>query len=120
MSDQPQVSTSEPIYKAAGQIGAIVATLLGVVGGAVQLGIVSSEQADTIGTIGAQVTSALPELAGAVTLIVGVVSGVGASVLTAWQARKNTIPADSDAYRITPAVVPRIPGDGVGDHRLAE
>lgn len=109
MSDAPGVSTQEPIYKAAATIGTAIATLLGVVGGAVQLGIVSSDQADAINQVGAQVTTALPELAGAVTLIVGVVSGIGASVLTAWHARKKVVPLGSDAE-----LDPR----SGGDHRL--
>lgn len=108
MSSSPTESTSEPIYAAAAKVGTAVATLLGVLGGAVQLGIVSSDQAATINQIGAQVTTALPELAGAVTVIVGIVSGVGASVLTAWHARKKVIPADSDVYD----VVPKAPADG--------
>lgn len=101
MSSSPTESTSEPIYAAAVKVGTAIATLLGVLGGAVQLGIVSSDQADTITQIGTQVSSALPELAGAVTVIVGIVSGVGASVLTAWHARKKTVPVDSDTYVIS-------------------
>lgn len=114
MSASPTESTSEPIYAAAAKIGTIVATVLGLVGGAVQLGLVSSDQAAAISQIGAQVTSALPELAGAVTLIVGVVSGIIASVATAWHARKQVVPIDSDVYSVTaaPTVVDR--GDGQG------
>lgn len=102
MSSSPTESTTEPVYAAAAKVGTIIATLLGVVGGAVQLGVVSSDQADAINAIGVQVTSALPELAGAITLIVGVVSGVGASVLTAWHARKKVVPVDSDTFAVTP------------------
>lgn len=107
MSDSPTASTSEPIYKAAATIGTVIATVLGVVGGALQLGIVSAEQAEAINDVGAQISTALPELTGAVTLIVGVVSGIGASLLTAWQARKKVRPLDSDA----PAP---------GEHRLTQ
>lgn len=103
MSDQPGVSTSEPIYAAAAKIGTVIATLLGVVGGAVQLGVVSNDQAETFNQIGQQVTTALPELAGAVTLIVGIVSGIVAAMATAWQARKQVRPLDSDVVAITPA-----------------
>lgn len=124
MSDQPNVSTDEPIYAAALKVGTVVATALGVVGGAVQLGLVSSDQAETINEIGAQVSSALPELATAITVVVGIVSGIGASVLTAWNARKKVVPIGSDAVTVVPkpavaaAADPRIPGDGIGDHRL--
>lgn len=119
MSDAPNVSTSEPIYAAAAKIGTVMATLLGVVGGAVQLGLVSSDQADAINQVGAQVTSALPELAGAVTLIVGVVSGILASVATAWSARKKVVPVDSDAVVITPAR-PSTTLLSPGEHRATE
>lgn len=122
MSDAPGVSSSEPIYKAAAQIGTVIATVLGAVGGAVQLGVVSSDQAETINEIGTQVTSALPELAGAITLIVGVVSGIAASVMTAWSARKQVRPLDSDVVAITPAGPSsgsaRVGGSGTaGEHR---
>lgn len=109
MSDQPNVSTSEPIYKAAATVGTVIATVLGVLGGAVTLGVVSSDQAAAITQVGQQVTASLPQLAAAVTVVVGVVSGVGASVLTAWSARKQVRPLDSDAL---PAAVV------AGEHRL--
>lgn len=98
MSDQPGTSTSEPIYEAALKVGGVVTGLISLAGTAVQLGVISSDQAEAINEVGAQVTSALPELSGAITLIVGLVSGIGASVLTAWNARKKVRPLDSDAH----------------------
>ena len=123
MSDQPGVSTGEPIYKAAATVGTVVAGALGLVGTAAQLGILSASEAGALNDAGAQITSALPELAGAITLIVGVISGIGASLLTAWQARKSVVPRDSDAFTVVPiaaAAPTRLAGDGVGDHRVAE
>lgn len=101
MSSSPTESTQEPIYAAAAKVGTAIATLVGVLGGAVQLGVVSADQADTLNQIGTQVSSALPELAGAVTVIVGIVSGVGASVLTAWHARKKVVPVNSDTFTVS-------------------
>jgi hypothetical protein len=101
MSSSPTESTQEPIYKAATTVGTAIATGLGVLGGAVQLGVISSDQADTITQIGNQVTTQLPALAGAVTVIVGIVSGVGASVLTAWHARKKVVPVNSDTFTVS-------------------
>ncbi len=113
MSDHPTVSTSEPIYKAAATVGTVIATVLGVLGGAVTLGVVSSDQAAEITAVGQQVTTALPQLAAAITVVVGIVSGIGASVLTAWQGRKHVRPLDSDAP------LPPAPDGVEGNRRLA-
>lgn len=103
MSAQPNESTSEPIYKAAKSVGAGVTALLGLLGGAVALGLLSTEQADAVTAAGNQLISNLPALAAAITTVVGLVSGIVASLATAWHARKQVVPVDSDTFAITAA-----------------
>lgn len=127
MSDAPGVSSSEPIYKAAATIGTVVTGAVALIGTALQLGIISTEQADAYTDTAAAVTGALPELASSVTLIVGLLAGIGGSFATAWHARKRTVPVDSDAYRVAAVTAPLVreagqtrvvgDGDGIGEHR---
>lgn len=100
MSDHENVSTSEPIYKAAGTIGAAVAAVIGILGYGVTVGVLTPEQADALTASGNELVAALPQLAGAVSLVIGLVSGLIASFATAWQGRKSTVPTDSDAFAV--------------------
>ncbi len=102
MSDQPTTSTSEPVYAAAAKVGLAVTTVLSVVGGALALGVISSEQATAITEFGNYIVTNLPAVAAALVVIVGAVSGAVSSFATAWHARKSVVPTNSDLYDITP------------------
>lgn len=114
MSAAPNESTSEPIYRAALSVGGGITALLSLLGTAVALGVLSSEQADALTAAGNEIITNLPALAAAVVGVVAIVSGIASSLATAWAARKKTIPADSDVFDIAP-VDPANPID----HRAA-
>lgn len=103
MSSSPTESTPEPIKAAAATIGTVVASVVGLLGAAVSLGVISTQQADSLTAAGDELTSALPALAAAITVIIGVVSGVAASLATAWKARKDVVPTNSDVFAVVPA-----------------
>lgn len=100
MSSQPNESTGEPIRVAAATVGTAITAVISILGAAVGLGLLSSDQADALTALGNQVITALPELSALVIAITGLVSGLGASFATAWAARKKTVPVDSDAFDV--------------------
>lgn len=103
MSSQPNESTPEPVKAAAATVGSAVTALIGLLGGAVALGLITNDQADIVTTAGNTFLTDLPTLATAITVISTIVGGLAASLATAWHARKKVIPTDSDVFVVAPA-----------------
>jgi hypothetical protein len=86
-----------PLREVAVKVGGVVAGLVGVVGAAVQLGFLSSEQSDAVIAAGQQLPNVVLYVGAGITLVTGIVSGIWGAFHTA-KAGEN---------HVTPVVSPR-------------
>jgi len=114
-----------PLAKAATVVGAVVAGLAGLIGAAVQIGIVSPAQADAMSTAGAQLPTLLTSAGGVVTLATGIVAGLLGAFGTAALGKKDVTPVSSPAIEDPNnpgALIPLVPkydppaSDPIGDY----
>ena len=113
-----------PLGAVASKVGVAWSAAAGVVGALVTFGVLTGVQGDAITAAGqaaeGTVTATGTVLAGVLPLIAGVV----ASFRTASAGKEVVTPVEdpraADGTPLVPApvgVAPRIPGDGIGDHR---
>lgn len=113
-----------PLGEAASKIGVAWSAAAAVVSALVSFGALTAAQGEAVTAAGmaaeGTVTALGTVLAGVLPLIAGVVASFRTSAAAKPHVTPVTDPRNDAGQALVPAVAPRIPGDGVGDHRLAE
>lgn len=99
-----------PLKDAAGKVGSVVAGLIGIIGAAVQLGYLSSEQGTAIVNAGQALPDVVLYVGAGITLVTGIVGGVLGAFRTAAHAKDHVTPLssprDADGNALVPAPRP--------------
>lgn len=118
-------ATRNPLSDVAKKIGTGWSAIAGVVGALVTYGVLSGAQGDAITAVGAQAQDTVTAFGTVLGGVLPLISGVIAAFSTAKTGERHVTPIadprNNDGQKLTPdAASPRVPGDGVGDHRRAE
>lgn len=92
VTDEPTASTPEPVLKAAAIFGSIATVVVTLVGVAVAVGVLSSDQAALVNGVVDYVGTQIVPVGTAIVTVVGLVSGLAGSFATAAVARRKVTP----------------------------
>lgn len=101
-----------PLGDAAGKVGSVVAGLIGVIGAAVQLGYLSSEQGNALVQAGQSLPNVVLYVGAGITLVTGIVGGVLSAFRTAAHAKDHVTPLSSPRDANGTPLVPLSDGAG--------
>lgn len=115
------VDRPNPLKDAASKVGVAAGAAAAVIGALVSYGVLSVSQGDALTAAAASAQSTTTALGTVVGGIIPLVGAVVAAFTSTSAAKQHVTPVESprnnDGHVLAP-VVPRVPGDGVGDHRL--
>lgn len=110
-----------PLKEAASKVGVAAAAAVSVVGALVGYGVLSVAQGEALTAVAQSAQSTTTAVgtvvAGVLPLIAGVISAFSTSAGAKDHVTPVRDPRNDAGEKLVPVVTPRVPGDGIGDHR---